>query len=189
MHNRRANILAHDRILICGSGCSASKEGAKETQKVQREGEPCEQQRRASEATQGAPAGRWCPRKAAFASCKCPEHFACTFDRSRKFLRILESLHDIPAFVDVLEYARIATHNWHTRNRVASDSMPVCLRGQLMGRQSIASASVSDRWRGIWWLRDAQAYQVRYAFQTWNTTIRRRQSGRDGIGVTFPDRF
>jgi len=62
------------------------------------------------------------------------------------------------------------THNWHTRNRVASDSMPVCLRGQLMGRQSIASASVSDRWRGIWWLRDAQAYQVRYAFQTWNTT-------------------
>jgi hypothetical protein len=32
-------------------------------------------------------------------------------------------------------YARTTTHNWHTGNRVASDSMPVCLRGLLMGRQ------------------------------------------------------
>jgi hypothetical protein len=67
----------------------------------------------------------YCVRCQGICTGTCQQEPTRQYDRARRN----DPFHLVP-------YARNTTHNWHTGNRSASDFMPACQRGRLIGRQS-----------------------------------------------------
>lgn len=83
---------------------------------------------------------QYCARCEGICTGTCQQEPSRQYDRARRN----DPFHLVP-------YARNTAHNWHTGNRSASDSMPVCQRGRLIGRQPtwLTQIEIADI-RSIW---------------------------------------